>query len=106
MGFFTRLFSGGKGNAESSSAGASGGGFRVVTATSEEVNRNSEEMGEMYFDCPKCQTAQRINNMGKMILKANPDAFSNTTCQKCGRVYNAGPRVKFGKCPGFDYSQL
>ncbi len=104
MGLFSKLFSREKEKTESSSG--SGGGYRVITASSEEVNRNAEQLGEMYFDCPKCATAQRINNIGKMMLKSNPNAFSNWNCTKCGHTFNAGPRVKFGKCPGFDYSQL
>ncbi len=103
MGLFDKLFKT-KPKAETPSSG--GGGYRVFTASSDEINKHSEEMGEMYYDCPKCKTAQRINNIGKMMLKANPAAFRNTTCPKCNHTYDAGPRVKFGKCPGFDYSQL
>jgi rubredoxin len=99
MGLFSKLFSRNK-EAEAPAAG----GYRVLSASSEEVNRHSEEMGEMYFDCPKCNAAQRINNIGKMMLKANPAAFSSMKCSKCGHMFDAGPRVKFGKCPGFDYT--
>lgn len=60
----------------------------------------------MYFDCPECGFCDRINNMGKVMLKANPAALSSVDCKKCGHKFDAGPRVKFGKCPGFDYSQL
>ena len=95
MGFFSKIFSRSE-RSEPSTAG----GYRVVSATSEEVNRNADEMGEMYFDCPKCNAAQRINNIGKMMLKANPAAFSSMKCNKCGHTFDAGRRVKFGTCPG------
>jgi hypothetical protein len=81
-------------------------GYRVLELSGEEVHRQADEMGEMYYDCPNCGQAERINNMGKMMLKANAEAFCAMTCRKCGQLFDAGPRVKFGKCPGFDYSQL
>jgi len=94
MGFLSKLFSRDKQTPASST-----GGYRVVSATSDDVNRNAEEMGEMYFDCPKCGTGQRINNIGKMMLKSNPAAFSHMKCTKCAHMFDAGPRVKFGKVP-------
>ena len=61
---------------------------------------------EMYFDCPKCGHSARINNVGKTSFQGNPSSFRNTPCSKCGQTFDAGPRVKFGQCPGFDYSTL
>jgi hypothetical protein len=74
--------------------------------SSEEANKVADDMGEMYYDCPSCNHCERINNIGKMLLKQNPSAFKDTSCPKCGHRFNAGPRAKFGKCPGFDYSKL
>jgi ribosomal protein S27AE len=105
MGLFDKLF-GRKNQPSSTPTPPASPGYRVISASSEEVNQNAAQMGEMYFDCPKCGNAQRINNVGKMMLKANPASFSNMKCTKCGATFDAGPRVKFGKCPGFDYSQL
>jgi hypothetical protein len=106
MSLLGRLF-GRKAPASISNDGSSGGaGFRAVHMSSEEVNHHADDIGEMYYDCPKCGQAERINNMGKMMLKANPAAFGAMTCRKCNHVFDAGLRVKFGKCPGFDYSQL
>ncbi len=61
---------------------------------------------EMYFDCPKCGHSARINNVGKTSFQGNPSSFRNTPCSKCGHAFDAGPGVKFGQCPGFDYSKL
>jgi rubredoxin len=94
MGFLSKLFSRDKETHAPSAAG-----YRVFSASGDEVNRNAEEMGEMYFDCPKCSAAQRINNIGKMMLKANPAALSSMKCNKCGHTFDAGRRVKFGTCP-------
>ena len=105
MGLFDKLF-GSKSQPTATPPPASSSGVRVLSFTSEQVNQQAADMGEMYFDCPKCGNAQRINNVGKMMLKANPGAFSSMKCAKCGHTFDAGPRVKFGKCPGFDYSQL
>ena len=64
-----------------------------------EINRNSEEMGEMYYDCPKCGHPERINNIGKMLLKTNPYAFKDITCNNCGHTFDAGACIKFGTIP-------
>jgi hypothetical protein len=61
---------------------------------------------EMYFDCSKCGHCERVNNVGKTSFQGNPSSFRNTPCSKCGHSFDAGPRVKFGQCPGFDYSKL
>ena len=58
---------------------------------------------EMYFDCPKCKHCERLNNLGKSLYQANPASLRDTACAKCGHHFDAGPRVKFGLCPGFDY---
>ena len=71
----------------------------VVSFTTEEANKVSDAMGEMYFDCPRCGHCERINNLGKMALQRSPTIFRNTKCVKCGEVFDAAPRAKFGECP-------
>jgi hypothetical protein len=34
-----------------------------------------------------------------MLYQSNPFQFKEYKCLKCGKVFDAGPRVKFGKCP-------
>jgi MinD superfamily P-loop ATPase len=79
--------------------------FHQYSFTEKELDRIDAEMGEMYFDCPKCGFCQRLGNVAKAVLNRNPLQFRNTTCSKCGHQFDAGPRMKFGDCPGFDYSK-
>jgi hypothetical protein len=64
-----------------------------------------DDTDEMYFDCPKCKRCERLNNLGKSLYQANPASLRDTKCAKCGHQFDAGPRVKFGLCPGFDYNK-
>lgn len=61
---------------------------------------------EMYFDCPQCHNCERLNNVGKKLYQSNPFQFQNIKCIKCKHEFNAAKRMKFGPCPGFDYSTL
>src|SRR5262245_41479288 len=108
MSFFSRLFgrSGGSGGGGASASHSASPSLGVRVFTSDEVNRVADKAGEMYYDCPKCGTCARINNIGKMMLESNPNAFANHPCQSCGHRFDAGRRLKHGKCPGFDYSTL
>lgn len=60
---------------------------------------------EMYFQCPKCGTYERVNNIGKMIMQKDPKHLTNIKCIKCNHSYNARSLLKKGKCPDFDYSK-
>lgn len=80
--------------------------MRFVTFSSFDADRAAEELGEMYFQCPKCGTYERVNNIGKMLLQSDPTYFTQIECIKCKHPYNARVRLQKGKCPGFDYSQL
>ncbi|MDL1912694.1 hypothetical protein FBQ81_18705, partial [Chloroflexi bacterium CFX6] len=48
-----------------------------------------EEMGEMYFQCPNCGAYERVNDIGKMMLKSDPNYFTSIDCIKCKYTYNA-----------------
>lgn len=73
------------------------------TISGDEIDRIDKEMGEMYFQCPKCGTYERVNNIGKALLATNPSSFTSIECVKCKHKYNARARLKKGRCPGFDY---
>jgi len=70
--------------------------------SSDDLDRVDAEMGDMYYDCPKCGFCQPLGNLAKAVYKANPYEFRNRTCAKCGHEFNAGQRMKFGKCPSPD----
>lgn len=65
-----------------------------------------EEMGEMYFQCPNCGAYERVNDIGKMMLKSDPNYFTSIDCIKCKYTYNARVRIQKGRCPGFDYTEM
>lgn len=69
----------------------------------DEIERSDKEMGEMYFQCPKCGTYERVNNIGKVMLASDPSHLTSVECVKCKHTYNARSRLKKGRCPGFDY---
>lgn len=77
-----------------------------LTFSSFDAAQAGEEMGEMYFQCPKCGTYERINDIGKMMLKSDPSYFTSIDCIKCKHTYNARVRIQKGRCPGFDYSEI
>lgn len=76
------------------------------TFSSFDAHRAVEEMGEMYFQCPKCGSYERVNDIGKMMLKSDPNYFARIECIKCRHPYNARSRIRQGRCPGFDYSEV
>lgn len=78
----------------------------VKTFSRDEVKCVEEDMGEMYYDCPRCKHCERVSNLGKVVYQSDLNALDNMSCTKCGHQFDAGPQVKFGRCPGFDYSQL
>lgn len=53
-----------------------------------DIQRNDQEMGEMYLQCPKCSTDERINDMGKWELKRGNNVFANYQCKKCGTIFD------------------
>lgn len=53
-----------------------------------DIERNDQEMGEMYLHCPNCGEDERINDMGKLMLKQGNNVFANYTCKKCGTVFD------------------
>jgi phage FluMu protein Com len=57
-------------------------------------------MGELYFQCPACGTVEHVNNIGKMLLAAEPSAFTSIECLKCQHRYNARARLRNGCAPG------
>ena len=71
----------------------------IQSFSTEEVSRNAEELGEMYFDCPHCGHCERLNDVGKTLYKANPFQFKDYACLKCKKQFDAAPRMKFGICP-------
>jgi DNA-directed RNA polymerase subunit RPC12/RpoP len=76
-----------------------------VQYSPDEVQQISDDLGDMYFDCPHCGHNERLNNVGKVVYESNPFAYKEYSCKGCNRVFDAGPRMKFGKCPGYDYSK-
>lgn len=102
MNFLRKLF----GKKQSQPSGGSNEQVKLFTFSSFEADRVAEETGEMYFQCPKCGTYERVNNVGKMLLKSDPNYFTSIDCIKCKHTYNARVRLQKGKCPGFDYSQV
>ena len=53
----------------------------------------------MYFQCPKCGTYERVNNIGKTMIASDPDAFTSIDCVNCKLNYNARTRLKNGNIP-------
>lgn len=58
-----------------------------------------EQPDEMYFDCPFCGHAERLNDVGKSVYNTNPFMFKDFNCTACKKSFDAGPRMKFGPCP-------
>ena len=63
-------------------------GFSSQLLSVADIQRNDQEMGEIYLRCPKCSEEERINDMGKMMLKHGNNVFSNYKCKKCGVVFD------------------
>lgn len=82
------------------------GGMSFHTFSSIDTDRVAEEMGEMYFQCPQCSTYERVNNIGKMMLKSDPNYFTSVQCIKCKHTYNARARLQKGQCPDIDQGVL
>jgi hypothetical protein len=79
---------------------ASQNGHFLITQLSfsaEELEQNANTYGEMYFNCPGCGHCERVNDIGKAILKTNPFAWKTYKCLKCGHTFDAAPRIKFGE---------
>jgi len=86
-------------------------GFTVISGSveswAEELNKTGAEIGEMFYQCPKCGYSIRINDIGKMMLKTGVQTFKSQfgerKCKKCGHAFMAFDNVKKGNCPDFDY---
>ena len=69
------------------------------TFTTRDSDQASKQKGEMYFQCPKCGTYERVNNIGKTMIASDPDAFTSIDCVNCKHNYNARTRLKNGNIP-------
>jgi hypothetical protein len=65
----------------------------------EEIQRIDKEMGELYLHCPKCGNEERINDMGKLMLKKGNNVFAKYPCKKCGTVFNGARHTRHGTGP-------
>lgn len=78
-----------------------------VEALSMDLDNANREFGEMYYQCPKCRYSIRINDVGKMMLKADVQVFrsqfGDRQCKRCGHRFTAHEQVMSGSCPDFDY---
>ena len=70
-----------------------------VTFGSADLDRASRQMGELYFQCPNCETYERVNDIGKLMLQQNPTYFTSVNCIECNHEYNARDRIQKGTIP-------
>jgi|GEM_PF-4290613 len=70
-----------------------------VTFNSVDLDRASQKMGELYFQCPNCGTYERVNDVGKVMLQQNPTYFTKINCIDCNHEYNARERIQKGTMP-------
>jgi DNA-directed RNA polymerase subunit RPC12/RpoP len=85
MSFWSKLF--GKKTSEPAAQPAQPG-ITSQLLSIDDIQRNDQEMGEMYLHCPKCGEEERINDMGKMMLKQGNNVFANYKCKKCGVAFD------------------
>jgi hypothetical protein len=78
--------------------------YSVVSFSWDDADDIIAEMGEMYFQCPKCRVHERVNNVGALMLRADPNHLKTIACVECGHTYDARACLTQGECPGWDYS--
>lgn len=70
-----------------------------VAFNSDDLDRASKKMGELYFQCPNCGAYERVNDVGKVMLQHNPTYFTSINCIECNHQYNARERIQKGTIP-------
>lgn len=79
-----------------------GPGANLVSAA--EIAQTDQALGELHFDCPKCNHRERVNDMGKTLLaKGDRSLFQRYTCTGCGHVFDASVRVRSADGTAFTY---
>lgn len=78
----------------SAPAATGGPGFRSTFVSVAEIERIDREMGELYLHCPHCAEEERINDVGKLMLKQGNNVFAAYPCKKCGIVFDGAQHMR------------